>query len=35
MIHLVFSTGRILELYMWNRWPFINASDWEMVSYAL
>jgi hypothetical protein len=30
----VFATGRLLEFYMWNRRPFINASDLETVSYA-
>jgi len=34
MTHLVFATGRLLELYMWNRWPFMIASDLVMVSYA-
>jgi hypothetical protein len=30
----VFATGSLLELYMWNRRPFMSASDLEMVSYA-
>jgi hypothetical protein len=30
----VFATGRLLELYMWNRRPFISASNLETVSYA-
>jgi hypothetical protein len=30
----VFATGRLLELYMWNRRPFMSASDLEIVSYA-
>jgi hypothetical protein len=34
MTRLVFATGRLLEFYMWNRWPFMSASDLEMVSYA-
>jgi hypothetical protein len=34
MTHLVFATGRLLELYMWNRRPFMSASDLETVSYA-
>jgi len=34
MTCLVFATGRLLELYMWNRRPFMSASDLEMVSYA-
>ena len=35
MTHLVFATGGLLELYMWNSWPFMSASNLEMVSYAL
>jgi hypothetical protein len=35
MKHLVFATGRLLELYMWNRRPFMSASDLEMVGYAM
>jgi hypothetical protein len=34
MAHLEFATGRLLEFYMWNRWPFMSASDVEIVSYA-
>jgi hypothetical protein len=34
MTHLVFPTGRLQELYMWNRQPFMSASDLETVSYA-
>jgi len=34
MTRLVFATGRLLELYMWNRWPFMSASDLGTVSYA-
>jgi hypothetical protein len=34
MLRLVFATGRLLELHMWNRRPFMSASDLEMVSYA-
>jgi hypothetical protein len=34
MTHLVFAMGRLLVLYMWNRWPFMGASDWEIVSFA-
>jgi len=34
MTHLVFATGRLLEPYMWNRQPFMRASDWETVSDA-
>jgi len=34
MTRLVFAMGRLLELYMWNRWRFMIASDLETVSYA-
>ena len=34
MARLVFATARLLECYMWNRQPFMSASDLEMVSYA-
>jgi len=34
MTRLVFATGRLLELYMWNRRPFMSASELDMVSYA-
>jgi hypothetical protein len=34
MTRLVFATGRLLELYMWNRRLFMSASDLETVSYA-
>jgi len=34
MMGLVFATGRLMELYMWNRWPFMSASNLETVSYA-
>jgi hypothetical protein len=34
MTRLVFATGRLMELYMWNRRPFMSASHLEMVSYA-
>jgi len=34
MTRLVFATGRLLELYMWNRQPLMTASDLETVSYA-
>jgi len=34
MAHLVFAMGRLLELYMWNRQPFMSASNLKMVSYA-
>jgi hypothetical protein len=35
MTRLVFATGRLLELYMWNRRRFMSASDLETVSYAM
>jgi len=34
MTRLVFAKGRLLELYTRNRWPFMRASNLEMVSYA-
>jgi hypothetical protein len=34
MTRLVFAMGRLLELYMWNRRPFMSASHLEMVSHA-
>jgi len=34
MTRLVFAMGRLLELYMWNRRPFMSASNLETVSYA-
>jgi len=34
MTRLVFTTSRLLELYMWNRRPFMSASNLETVSYA-
>jgi hypothetical protein len=34
MTRLVFATGRLLELYMWNGQPFMSASDLETVSCA-
>jgi len=35
MTRLVFATGRLQELYMWNRRPFMSASDFETVRYAM
>jgi hypothetical protein len=35
MTHLVFATGRLLELYLWNRRPFMSACDLETVNYAM
>ena len=34
MSRLVFSTRRLLALYMWHRRPFISARDLETLSYA-
>jgi hypothetical protein len=34
MTHLVFATGRLLELYLWNRRPFTSASDLETEKFA-
>jgi hypothetical protein len=34
MMRLVFAIGRLMELKMWNRQPFLRASDMEMVSYG-
>jgi len=34
MTRLVFATGRLVELYMCNRWPFMSATYLETVSYA-
>jgi hypothetical protein len=33
-MRFVFAMGRLLELFMWNRWPFLSASNLETVSYA-
>jgi hypothetical protein len=35
MTRLVFAMGILLELYMWNRRPFMSASGLETVSYAM
>jgi len=35
MTRLVFATGRLLDLKIWNWRPFTSASDLEMVSYAM
>jgi hypothetical protein len=32
MAHHVFATGSLIGLYMWNRRPFMSASDMEKVS---
>jgi hypothetical protein len=34
MTHLLFAKGRLLELNIWNRRPFMSASDMETASYA-
>jgi len=34
MMHYVFATGRLLELHMWNKWPFMGVCDVEMGRYA-
>jgi len=34
MTRLGFATDILLELYMWNRRPFMSAIDLETVSYA-
>jgi hypothetical protein len=34
MTRLIFATGRLLELYMWTRWPFMSVTDLETVSCA-
>jgi len=35
MMRLVFATGRLQELYMWNRQPVMSASHLEIISYAM
>jgi hypothetical protein len=30
----VFALGRLLELYIWNKWPLVSASVVERVIYA-
>ena len=34
MTRLVFALGRLLELYMWNRRPFMSACDLETIRYT-
>jgi len=34
IVHLVFATGGLMELYKCHRGPLMSASDLEMVSYA-
>jgi hypothetical protein len=31
---LVFTKGRLMELYLWNRWPFMSTSGLQMVRYV-
>jgi hypothetical protein len=35
MMHLVFATGRMMELNIWDRWPVMSVTELEMVSYAM
>jgi hypothetical protein len=35
MTRLVFATGRLMELYMWNRRPLMSASNLEMACYGM
>ena len=35
MMRLVFAMGRLMELYMFNRLPFVSESDLETVSFAM
>jgi len=35
MTRLEFAMGSLLEVYMWNRWPCMSASDCEKVRYAM
>jgi len=35
MTRLVFATCRMLKLYMWNRRPFMSASNLQTVSYTM
>jgi hypothetical protein len=35
MTCLVYATGRLLELYMWNRRPLMRTSNMKMVSYGM
>jgi hypothetical protein len=34
MTGLWLAMGRLLELYLWSRWPLMNPTDLETVSYA-
>jgi hypothetical protein len=31
----MFATAKLMKLYMWNGWPFMSASGFETVSYAM
>jgi hypothetical protein len=35
MTRSVLPPGKVLELCMWDRWPFMRTCDWGMVRYAL
>jgi len=35
MMCIVFATGRLLNLYLWHRQPFMSASNLEMVCYTM
>jgi len=35
MTSLLFATGRLLEVIMWNRWPSMSSSDLEKVRYGM
>ena len=35
MMRYMFAMGRVLELYMWKRWPFLSASTLDTVSHAM
>jgi len=35
MTHLVYATGRLLDLYMWNRRRFMSTRDLQMESDAI
>jgi len=32
---LLFAMGKLLELYMWNRWPLMSARNLELVKYEM
>jgi len=35
MTRLAFAAGRLMELYMWNRWLCMEAHNVDMVCYAM